>query len=95
MCGVGCLWVTWPTPFLSVHLTAVLTGVWSVCSVCVGGGVCAFGWVCGQIRLMSVFKFKSAVAALDAHRDVPVVAEHGLRLLRNLAGLAENKVCVA
>ncbi len=35
----------------------------------------------------------SAVAAMDAHRGVPAVAEHGLCFLRNLSVTDANKVC--
>ncbi len=36
----------------------------------------------------------SAVAALETHRGVAAVAEHGLRFLASLAVAAENRVCL-
>ncbi len=44
-----------------------------------------------QAALMGVVS--SAVAAMDAHRGVPAVAEQGLRFLRNLSVAEANRVC--
>ncbi len=54
--------------------------------------------VCGgrlavvQVALMGVVS--SAVAAMDAHRGVAAVAEHGLGFLRYLSMVDANMVCV-
>ncbi len=57
--------------------------------MCVSG-VCV---VVVQVALMGVVS--SAVAAFDAHRGVPAVAEQGLALLRFLSRESANRVCVA
>ena len=69
-----------------VHLlVSLFVGMHAVCGALVRG--------CVQVPLMAALP--TAQAAMDAHRGVVAVGEHGLGFLRNLAMAEANKVSLA
>ncbi len=62
-----------------------------MCVVYIVHDAVTLGLAVAQVAMMDVVS--SVVAAMDAHRGVPAVAEHGLGFLRNLSVTDANKVC--
>ncbi len=61
---------------------------------CCGVMLCVSGACVNVVQLALMGVVSSAVAAMDAHRRVEAVAEHGLVFLGNLASMDANRVCV-